>query len=45
MPLATRRTGERKSVFIQRCMSDSKMRLEFPDERQRYSVCRSQANK
>lgn len=45
MPLPNRSTGERKIVFIQRCMRDSKMKLEFPDERQRYAVCVSQANK
>lgn len=45
MPLPSRKLGERKSVFIQRCMRDSKMRIEFPDERQRYAVCRNVANK
>ena len=32
---------ETKNEYLQRCMSDSKMNSEFPDEGQRYAVCNS----
>lgn len=32
---------ETKDEYIQRCMSDSKMNSEFPEEAQRYAVCNS----
>jgi len=45
MPLIERQPSERRDKFIQRCMGDSKMVSEFPDNRQRYAVCVSQAKK
>lgn len=45
MPLIERQTGERRETFLQRCMSDSKMMTEFPDNRQRYAVCIQQSKK
>lgn len=39
MPLITPRAGDDENKFISRCMSDSKMRAEFPTPEQRYSVC------
>jgi uncharacterized protein involved in type VI secretion and phage assembly len=45
MPLIERNTGESKENFIQRCMSNDKMILEFPDNKQRYVVCISQSKK
>ena len=44
MPLPNRPKGERKSIFIQKCMRDSKMVSEYPDAKQRYAICRQQAN-
>jgi len=45
MPLIERKPTEQRTQFIQRCMSDNKMIAEFPDNRQRYAVCISQAKK
>jgi hydroxymethylpyrimidine pyrophosphatase-like HAD family hydrolase len=39
MPIPKRNTGESKNDFINRCMSDSKMKSEFNDEQQRYAIC------
>jgi hypothetical protein len=33
--------NEKKTDYLQRCMSDDKMNSEFPDESQRYAVCNS----
>ena len=33
--------NEKKTDYLQRCMSDDKMNSEFPDEAQRYAVCNS----
>ena len=35
------RAGEDEDTFLSRCMSDSKMNAEYPDEAQRYAVCNS----
>jgi hypothetical protein len=43
MPLATPKSGEDRQEFIQRCMRDSVMVNEFPDEDQRYAICVTQA--
>jgi len=43
MPLPTRRKGEPREKFIERCMIDPVMQKEFPDPAQRYAVCRRQA--
>jgi hypothetical protein len=45
MPLVERRPGEQRDEFISRCMGDSKMIIEFPDNKQRYAVCISQSKK
>jgi hypothetical protein len=39
MPLPTPTTDESKSAFIARCMSDAKVKGEFPDSQQRIAVC------
>ncbi len=33
--------NEKKTDYLQRCMSDDKMNSDFPDESQRYAVCNS----
>lgn len=35
-------SGETEDEFISRCMGDSTMNKEFPDEKQRAAVCYSQ---
>ncbi len=44
MPLPTpdKENGETKKSFIERCMGDSTMLNEYPDNKQRYAVCESQ---
>lgn len=44
MPLPKRNKGESESDFISRCMGDSKVRSEFPDQKQRVAVCQSRAS-
>lgn len=39
MPLPNRGDKESKDEFLTRCMSDSKMNEEYPDNSQRYAVC------
>lgn len=39
MPIPKRRKDEEKSAFISRCMSDSVMNKDYPDNSQRYAVC------
>lgn len=39
MPIPTPTNDESKSEFIERCMSDSVMMDEFPDEDQRLAIC------
>ena len=43
MPIPIRNKGEHENDFIQRCMSDEKMKSEYPTE-QRYAVCKNQVN-
>lgn len=38
MPIPKRNSGEKETDFIQRCMSDEKMKSEF-DTEQRYAIC------
>jgi hypothetical protein len=45
MPVPEKRTGETKDSFLQRCMGDKTMITEFPDIKQRYSVCISKSKK
>jgi len=42
MPLPTPTSDESKSAFIARCMSDAKVKGEFPDVQQRIAVCIAQ---
>lgn len=44
MPLPTPK-DEEKQEFIERCMSDEKMKEEFPENKQRYAVCMKQFEK
>lgn len=39
MPIPSPSNQEQKDKFIDRCMGDSVMNKEFPDEKQRYAVC------
>ena len=41
MPIPSKNKGEKKSDFMQRCMSDEVMKKEFPDIKQRYAVCQN----
>ena len=42
MPLPSPNKGQDKDSFISDCMSDEKMKEEFPNNRRRLAVCRSQ---
>jgi len=42
MPIPQPNQGEHEKEFVQRCMIDKKMKKEYPDIDQRYTVCRSQ---
>ena len=44
-PLPTPRAGQSQSEFVSSCMSNSAMKKEFPDEKQRTAVCYSQWRK
>lgn len=43
MPLPSRKKDEDKNSFLVRCMRDSVMKSEYPDEKQRVAVCIQQA--
>lgn len=43
MPLIKKNDGEDKNKFMSRCMGDSTMNKEFPDNKQRVAVCMSKA--
>ena len=45
MPIPTRRPTETKKKFFARCMADDKMLQEYPDQQQRYQVCKKQSDK
>lgn len=45
MPLPTKRSGESKPAFIDRCMGNKAAVDEFPDVKQRRAVCESQWDK
>lgn len=45
MPLPIPNNKETEKQFISRCMGDSVMVKEYPDEKQRYAVCESQWRK
>lgn len=42
MPLVTPKPNEKQNDFISRCMSNDRMKSEFPDPKQRVAVCFSQ---
>lgn len=42
MPLPTPQSQEPRGKFMSRCMSDSVIKKEFPDGKQRAAVCYSQ---
>lgn len=42
MPLPTPNKEEKKQDFMSRCMSNEKMKEEFEENGQRYSVCETQ---
>lgn len=39
MPLPNRNKDEDKNAFVSRCMSDDKMKSEYPDQKQRSAIC------
>ena len=39
MPLPTPNKNEEKQEFLERCMSNNKMKEEFPNNSNRYAVC------
>lgn len=39
MPLPKPKKNEKRSTFMNRCMSNSTMNSEYPDKEQRYAVC------
>jgi len=41
MPIPNPSKTDKKTDFIQRCMSDKVMNKEFSDQKQRYAVCMS----
>ena len=43
MPLPKRKDGEDRNKFMSRCMSDSNVSKEYPDNKQRVAVCISKA--
>ena len=45
MPLPKRNSYETRDEFIDRCMSDSVMNKEYPDNKQRLAVCSVQWRK
>ena len=45
MPLPTKKDGEKRGKFINRCMSDPNIRKEFSDPKQRAAVCYSRYDK
>lgn len=43
MPLPSRKSGEERDSFIQRCMGNDQAITDFPDEAQRFAVCQDEA--
>jgi hypothetical protein len=39
MPLPSKNKDEDKNAFVSRCMSDEKMKSEYPDQKQRTAIC------
>ena len=44
MPIPSKQPKEDTKKFVQRCMSDEKMKTEYPDSKQRTAVCMSKAS-
>jgi hypothetical protein len=44
MPIPNRRKDEQRDKFMSRCMSDTTMNKEYPDNGQRYAICNRQSN-
>ena len=42
MPIPQPQPDETKDDFLQRCMADGTMLLDFPDPSQRYAICEQQ---
>ena len=42
MPLPSKKTEEKESDFVSRCMSSEVMKREYPDNEQRLAICFSQ---
>ncbi len=42
MPLPNPTSGDNRKEFVNKCMDDSKMIKEFPNDKQRAAVCHSQ---
>ena len=45
MPLPTPHKGEKKELFLNRCMANETMKKEYEDVSQRYAVCLQQEKK
>jgi hypothetical protein len=43
MPLPNKRSDEENGEFMSRCMSDPKVKQEYPDSKQRTAVCMNQS--
>lgn len=43
MPIPKKRKGENNAKFIARCMGDSVMNKDYPDQKQRVAICMQQA--
>ena len=42
MPIPTPQSGDDRIAFMERCMEDSTMQVEYPDRTQRFAVCMAQ---
>jgi hypothetical protein len=45
MPIPEPNADESRKVYIERCISDSKMNEEYPNKSQRFAVCNVQWTK
>lgn len=42
MPIPQPRSNESEDAFVIRCMLDSTMQIEYPDQQQRFAICLSE---
>ena len=42
MPIPTPQSGDDRISFMERCMEDATMQIEYPDRAQRFAVCMAQ---